>query len=94
MQYPARHCKAHLLLLVDSAELSLLVGMPEYKAQITIRLTPELREAIKEVETNHRIGAAEFIRGLVEAGIAMYQDRGFFSFPVKVIPVRNPRKGP
>jgi predicted DNA-binding protein len=66
--------------------------MPELKAQITIRLSNELRAAIKEIETHHRIGAAKFVRGLVEAGVAMYRDRGFFSFPVRVIPAKVPRK--
>jgi len=60
--------------------------MRELTEQITIRLSPELRDAIKEIEDRHRIGAAEFIRGLLEAGVAMYQSRGFFSFPVKVTP--------
>jgi predicted DNA-binding protein len=63
--------------------------MRELSTQITIRLSPELRAAIKEIEDRHRIGAAEFIRGLVEAGVAMYQSRGVFSFPVKVVPQKT-----
>ena len=41
---------------------------------------------MQEIEARHRIGAAEFVRGLVEAGVAMYRKRGAFGFPVEVIP--------
>jgi hypothetical protein len=43
---------------------------------------------MQEIEARHRIGAAEFVRGLVEAGVAMYRSKGFFSFPVEVVPDR------
>jgi hypothetical protein len=66
--------------------------MRELSTQITIRLSPDLRAAIKEIEDRHRIGAAEFIRGLVEAGVAMYQSKGVFSFPVKVVPQKSAAK--
>jgi hypothetical protein len=62
--------------------------MRQLSTQITIRLSPDLRAAIKEIEDHHRIGAAEFIRGLVEAGVELYQSRGVFSFPVKVVPLK------
>jgi hypothetical protein len=63
--------------------------MPKLSDQITVRLTPELRAAIQEIEARHRIGGAEFVRGLVEAGVSMYRAHGFFSFPVEVIPDRR-----
>lgn len=66
--------------------------MPKLSDQITVRLTPELRAAIQEIESRHRIGAAELVRGLVEAGVAMYRAHGSFSFPVEVIPERKRTK--
>ncbi len=60
--------------------------------QITVRLRPELRTAMQEIEETHRIGAAEFVRGLVEAGVAMYRSHGFFSFPVEIVPERRKTK--
>jgi hypothetical protein len=62
--------------------------MPKLTDQITVRLHPEVRAAMQEIEARHRIGAAEFVRGLVEAGVAMYRSKGFFSFPVEVVPDR------
>lgn len=67
--------------------------MSKLSDQITVRLTPELRAAIEEIEARHRIGAAEFVRGLVEAGIAMYRASGSFGFPVEVVPERRRAKG-
>jgi len=67
-------------------------AMPKLSDQITVRLTPELRAAIQEIESRHRIGAAEFVRGLVEAGISMYRAQGAFSFPVEVVPDRKRMK--
>jgi hypothetical protein len=60
--------------------------MQKLTDQITVRLHPDLRAAMQEIEARHRIGAAEFVRGLVEAGVAMYRKRGAFGFPVEVIP--------
>lgn len=60
--------------------------MPKLSEQITVRLTPELRSSIDEIEQRHRIGAGEFVRGLVEAGVALYRSQGWFSFPVQVLP--------
>ncbi|HVW20612.1 MAG TPA: hypothetical protein VHC86_05310 [Opitutaceae bacterium] len=54
-----------------------------------MRLTADLRAAIQEIESRHRIGAGEFVRGLVEAGVAMYRTHGSFSFPIEVIPDRR-----
>ncbi len=60
--------------------------MQKLTDQITVRLHPDLRAAMQEIEARHRIGAAEFVRGLVEAGVAMYRKRGTFGFPVEVLP--------
>ena len=60
--------------------------MQKLRDQITVRLAPELRSAIHEIEARHRIGAAEFVRGLVEAGVTLYREQGCFSFPVEVVP--------
>ncbi len=59
--------------------------MQKLSDQITVRLSRELRAEIQEIENRHRIGAAEFVRGLVEAGVAMYRRHGSFSFPVEVV---------
>jgi hypothetical protein len=68
--------------------------MKKLSDQITVRLSPEMRAAIHEIEARHRISAAEFVRGLVEAGIDMYRSQGFFSFPVEVVPdKRHPKSG-
>jgi predicted DNA-binding protein len=66
--------------------------MKKLSDQITVRLSPEMRAAIHEIEARHRISAAEFVRGLVEAGIDMYRTQGFFSFPVEVVPDKRPLK--
>jgi len=58
--------------------------------QITVRLQPEVKEILSEIESRHRIPAAEFVRGLVEAGVAMYKEKGFFSFPIEVHPTKDP----
>ncbi len=63
--------------------------MQKLSDQITVRLSSEHRAAIQEIEKRHRIGAAEFVRGLVEAGIALYRAQGSFSFPIEVIPDRR-----
>jgi hypothetical protein len=68
--------------------------MQKLSEQITVRLTAELRTAIQEIEARHRIGAGEFVRGLVEAGVAMYRANGSFSFPIEVIPDRRGPKVP
>jgi hypothetical protein len=60
--------------------------MKKLSDQITVRLSPEMRAAIHEIEARHRISAAEFVRGLVEAGIEMYRTQGSFGFPVEVVP--------
>ena len=60
-------------------------------AQITVRLPSELRDAIRQIEACHRIGTAQFVRGLVEAGVAMYRDRGYFAFPVEIVPAKVAR---
>jgi len=62
--------------------------MQKLTDQITVRLHPELRAAMQEIEARHRIGAAEFVRGLVEAGVEMYRRRGAFGFPVEVMPAK------
>jgi hypothetical protein len=60
--------------------------MKKLSDQITVRLSPEMRTAIHDIEARHRISAAEFVRGLVEAGIEMYRTQGYFSFPVEIVP--------
>lgn len=72
--------------------------MQKLSDQITVRLSRELRAEMQEIESRHRIGAAEFVRGLVEAGVALYRKQGSFSFPVEVVPDRRgpgsePRRG-
>ena len=68
--------------------------MGKLNHQISVRLTPELREAIGEIEERHRIGAAELVRGLLEAGVDLYRAQGHFSFPIAVVPSRaKPRPG-
>jgi hypothetical protein len=69
-------------------------SMQKLSEQITVRLTADLRSAIQEIESRHRIGAGEFVRGLVEAGVTMYRTHGFFSFPIEVIPDRRSAKPP
>jgi hypothetical protein len=66
--------------------------MKKLSDQITVRLSPEMRAAIHEIEARHRISAAEFVRGLVEAGIDMYRTKGSFSFPVEVVADQRPTK--
>jgi hypothetical protein len=66
--------------------------MQKLSDQITVRLAPELRADIHEIEARHRIGAAEFVRGLVEAGVSLYREQGYFSFPVEVIPDKKRAK--
>jgi hypothetical protein len=63
--------------------------MKKLSDQITVRLPQEMRTAIQEIETRHRIGAAEFVRGLVEAAVKTYRHQGFFGFPVEVVPDRR-----
>lgn len=63
-------------------------------AQITVRISSELRDAIQQIEGCHRISTAEFVRGLIEAGVTMYRDQGYFSFPIEVVPAKAARRLP
>lgn len=65
--------------------------MGKLNCQISVRLRPEVRDAMAEIEDRHRIAAAEYVRGLIEAGVALYRAQGYFSFPVEVVP-GNPGK--
>ena len=68
--------------------------MAKLNRQISVRLRPEVREAMAEIEARHRIGAAEYVRGLLEAGVALYRAQGYFSFPVEVVPSKPREKPP
>ncbi len=63
--------------------------MPKLSDQVSVRISPEWREALRTIEDKHRIPPPEFIRGLVEAGLAFYREHGWFAFPVSVQPVRD-----
>jgi hypothetical protein len=63
--------------------------MAKLNQQISVRLTPELRAALDEIEACHRIGPAEFVRGLLEAGVRMYHTQGYFGFPIEVVPSKT-----
>lgn len=69
------HAKSYITFLV--AKLS---------DQISVRIDPEWRETLRSIEVNHRIPAPDFIRGLVDAGLAFYRENGWFAFPVVVSP--------
>ena len=63
--------------------------MAKLSDQVSVRISPEWREALRAIEDKHRIPPPEFIRGLVEAGLRFYQENGWFAFPVSVQPVRD-----
>lgn len=54
--------------------------------QVSVRIAAEWREALREIEDKHRIPPPDFVRGLVEAGLAFYRIHGWFAFPVEVRP--------
>ena len=63
--------------------------MAKLSDQVSVRISPEWREALRAIEDKHRIPPPEFIRGLVEAGLRFYEENGWFAFPVSVQPVRD-----
>lgn len=63
--------------------------VPKLSDQVSVRIAPEWRETLRTIEDKHRIPPPDFIRGLVEAGLAFYRDNGWFAFPVTVQPVRD-----
>lgn len=60
--------------------------MAKLSDQISVRIDPEWREILREIEEKHRISPPEFMRGLAEAGIQYYRRNGFFAFPVELRP--------
>ena len=60
--------------------------MPKLSDQVSVRINPEWRDTLRAIEEKHRIPPPEFIRGLVEAGLAFYREHGWFAFPVSVQP--------
>lgn len=63
--------------------------MAKLSDQISVRIDPEWRETLRSIEVKHRIPPPDFIRGLVESGLAFYRENGWFAFPVTVQPVRD-----
>ena len=61
--------------------------MPKLSDQVSVRIAPEWRDALRSIEEKHRIPPPDFIRGLVEAGLQFYREHGWFAFPVSVQPV-------
>jgi hypothetical protein len=63
--------------------------MPKLIDQISVRVDAETRATLREIELRHRLTPPEFVRGLLEAGIACYRANGWFAFPVEVKPERE-----
>jgi predicted DNA-binding protein len=64
--------------------------MSKLSDQISVRFSPETREALAEIGERHGIAPTVFIRRMVEAGVRLYHVQGNFSFPVKVVPDLSP----
>lgn len=54
--------------------------------QVSVRIDPEWRDTLRQIEDKHRIPPPEFIRGLIAAGLEFYRTQGWFAFPVSIQP--------
>lgn len=60
--------------------------VPKLSDQVSVRIDPEWRDTLRQIEDKHRIPPPEFIRGLIAAGLEFYRTQGWFAFPVSVQP--------
>jgi hypothetical protein len=54
--------------------------------KVFARIEEDLAEGINAIHEKHHIEPAVLVRGLLEAAVSFYRDKGFFSFPVVIHP--------
>lgn len=70
--------------LSSHAKPSIPACVAKLSDQVSVRIDPEWRDTLRQIEEAHRIPPPEFIRGLIAAGLEFSQ--GWFAFPVSVQP--------
>jgi len=54
--------------------------------QISVRLSPETMNLLREIDARHGLIPTEFTRRLIESAVDFYRKNGWFSFPVDIHP--------
>ncbi|MFT3870461.1 MAG: hypothetical protein QM715_18585 [Nibricoccus sp.] len=60
-----------------------------FDAQMTLKMPKALLEGLTDIKKTHGLEPAEILRRLGESAVAFYREKGYFTFPIRLLPEKE-----